>query len=243
MKKWFKWSALTITICFVSNFSSNAYTKEDLELAKTRAMIVDLVSSLSIIFSDKLSPELAKLADQVSPIARDCSRMVEDSCSRALETDGGMDGVFQRIFEIIPVPDKHKPKVSFVLKTVLNENMVRTIPKIIEIIKDKKGSVPAFLLLLKTVLVIKTNEFINYKYQGTKYRIKRRWVRAIALAAIESFMDMFNSCDCVFENPKLVELAKHNKFRASVGIFIGSLVYNGIVEYVGEKIIQEVEEI
>ena len=86
MKKNFNWHILTIIICFFSNFSSNAYTKEDLELAKTRAVIVDLVSSLSIIFSDKLPPELAKLSDQLSPMARYCSHAVEDvlfSCIRS----------------------------------------------------------------------------------------------------------------------------------------------------------------
>ena len=136
------------------------------------------------------------------------------SCSRALEADGGMDGIIQRIFEIIPVPYAQKTKISCVLKTVLNEDMVRIIPRLIEIVKDKKGSRPAFILLLKTVLVTKAIEFINYKYQGTKYRITRRWIRIFTLASIESLLDMFNRWDCILENPKLIELAEHNKFRA-----------------------------
>jgi hypothetical protein len=182
------------------------------------------------------------MSDQISPMAYYCSRMVADSCSRALESDDGMDSIIERIFEIIPTPEIHKPKILFLLKTVLNENMVRIIPKLIEIVKDKKGSRPAFLLLLKTVLLVKTNEFINYKYQDTKLRIKRRWIRAFAFAAIESFVDVFNRWDCVFENPKLVRLAENNQLRASIGIFIGNLIYNGITEYMGEKIIQGIEE-
>jgi len=209
MEKFLNWCVLTIIICFVSNFPSKAYTKDDLEHAKTIAGIVELASALPLEFIDNLPPECAAMLASTSLIACSYSHVAENFCCRALES---------------------------------NEDVVSMIARFLKVVRLRNAPLPIFLFFLKTISLVIANKFLNSNFKGKTHRIKRRYFRAFIFAAIDSFMQMLNQRDFTFDDPRLTRLTEQYKLGATLGVFIGNLVSNGMAEYIGEKLIQGVEE-
>lgn len=220
---------------------SQIITKKSLEDIKTRALVINVVSSLMMYFGHNLPPEIIKLSEKISPIMHYNTDFVEDIMIRVLEDDGGMNNLIAVFFNNFPVSKSNKPCITSILKLILNEENLRALPKLIKITLESRGSRPALVLMLKTMCTTKTIELINYMYplKEAEY-FKRQIFRTFALTIIEGCFDMFQDWDDIFENQKLVGQANDSPGRNKSGIFLSYLIYNIILEYIALNIIRRV---
>lgn len=199
------WYILTIITCSACNFSLNAYTKEDLERAKNIAGVVELISALPLEFLNDVNPECAAFFASTNLAECNYAQIVENLCSRSLESD---------------------------------ENIVSIIARLLKIIRLKKAPLPISLFIAKTFLMMITNRTINNHLKEQKYHLFRRCLRCIAYTIIDSTSYMLNEKNITFDNQILTHITNQYKVAAIAGIFVGNLISNGTVEYLGEKIIE-----
>jgi hypothetical protein len=118
MKKCFKWYVLAIIFCFFSNFSSNAYKKEDLEHVKTMAGIIELVLVLPLEFIDKLPPECVAAFASTNLIACSYSHVAGNFCCRALESNENVVSMIARLLKVVRLKNAPLPICLFFLKAI-----------------------------------------------------------------------------------------------------------------------------
>ncbi|KKQ49362.1 MAG: hypothetical protein US69_C0006G0004 [candidate division TM6 bacterium GW2011_GWF2_38_10] len=231
-----------ILLIFSINFccQSQIITRKSLEDIKTRALVINVVSSLMMYFGHNLPPEIIKLSEKISPIMHYNTDFVEDVIIRVLEDDGGMNNLIAVFFNNFPVSESNKPCITSILKLILNEENLRALPKLIKIMLESRGLRPALVLMSKTMCTTKTIELINYMYPQEAEHFKRQVFRTLALTMIEGCFDMFQDWDDIFENQKLVDQANDFSLRNKSGIFLSYLIYNIILEYIALSIIRRV---
>lgn len=120
----------------------------------------------------------------------------------------------------------------------IDENIVSMIARFLKTVRLKKASVPTTLFIVKALLMVITNHAINNHFEEQKNRIKRRFLRGIAFAIIDI---MLNEGGIVSDYQIMTQFSGQSAAKLA-GIFISNLISNGMAEYLGEKIIQGVEE-